>query len=379
MFSALVVMDDSGAGMALAELAATSQQVLVLKTIDRVPATQYEIARLVSMEPDFVFLDLRTLESAFDLVQKIHGCDAAPTIVGLSSNLPASWRERFEEAGVAAFLEVPIGQDTFESSIREAIRKVRAAVSDKVSVFLPSKAGSGSTTIALNIAGAFGAGLGKKTLLIEADLHSGVLSTLLNVSPQLPIVDALARAGDLDYSMWTKFVVQAAGIDVLLTDRAKVRPLPSWMNYHQLLRFALGRYDHIVVDLPEVINDATEELVRNAHAILVICTPELLSLTLARNRLTELNRRQIPSERVHVVLNRWQRQDMTQEDAEEILKYKVVTALPNDYKSVNNAILGGALIPPDTELGRGIAALAKWLAGGPLEVPKPKSSSWFGR
>ena len=151
------------------------------------------------------------------------------------------------------------------------------------------------------------------------------------------------------------------------------------MNYHQLLRFALGRYDQIVVDLPEVINDATEELVLNAHAILVICTPELLSLTLARNRLAELSRRQIPSERVHVVLNRWQRQDMTQEDAEEVLKYKVVTALPNDYKSVNNAILGGALIPPDTDLGRGIAALAKWLAGGPLEVPKPKSSSWFGR
>ncbi len=379
MFSALVVMEDSGAGMALGELAATSQQVLVLKIIDRVPATQYEIARLASMEPDFVFLDLRTPESAIDLVQKIHGSNAAPAIVGLSSNLPPSWRERFEEAGVAAFLEVPMAQDSFESSIRDAIHKVRAAVSDKVSVFLPSKAGSGSTTIALNIAGAFGTALGKKTLLIEADLHSGVLSTLLNVSPLLPIVDALARAGDLDYSMWTKLVVQAAGMDVLLTDRAKVRPLPSWMNYHQLLRFALGRYDQIVVDLPEVINDATEELVRNAHAILLICTPELLSLTLARNRLAELSRRQIPSERVHVVLNRWQRQDMTQEDAEEFLKYKVVTTLPNDYKSVNNAILGGALIPPETELGRGIAALAKWLAGGPLEVPKPKGSSWFGR
>jgi hypothetical protein len=80
-----------------------------------------------------------------------------------------------------------------------------------------------------------------------------------------------------------------------------------------------------------------------------------------------------------VVLNRWHRQDMSVEDAEDFLKYKVVMALPNDYKSVNNAILGGALIPSDSDLGRGIAALAKWLAGGPLEVPKAKGSSWFGR
>jgi pilus assembly protein CpaE len=375
----MVLVADSGAGRILGELAATSEQVSVVKSIDRVPDAHYEIARLMSMEPDLVFLDLRAPESALELVQAIRGCSATTAMVGLSSSIPASWRDRLDEAGVAAFLEVPMTHDTFESSIRDAIRKVRAAVSNTLSVFLPSKAGSGSTTVALNIAGALATGLGKKTLLIESDLHSGVLSILLNVSPSLPIVDALARAGDLDYSTWTKYVVQVAGFDTLLTDRAKVRPLPSWINYHQLLRFALGRYDQVVVDLPEVINDATEELVRSAHAVLVVCTPELLSLTLARNRLAELSRRRIPSERVHVVLNRWHRQDMTLEDAEAFLKYKVVAALPNDYKSVNKAIIGGLLIPPDSELGRSIGALAKWLAGEAVDVPKPKVSSWFGR
>ena len=254
-------MDDSGAGLVLGELAATSQQVSVVKSLDRVPDNNYEIARLLSTEPDLVFLDLRTPERALHLVQAIRGCSATTAMVGLSSSTPASWRDRFDEAGVAAFLEIPLTPESFESSIRDAIRKVRAAVSDKLTVFLPSKAGSGSTTVALNIAGAFATGLGKKTLLIESDLHSGVLSILLNVSPSLPIVDALAHAGDLDYSTWTKYVVQVAGFDTLLTDRAKVRPLPSWINYHQLLRFALGRYDQVVVDLPEVINDATEELV----------------------------------------------------------------------------------------------------------------------
>src|SRR5258708_7496457 len=379
MFSALVLMEDSGAGMVLAELAATSQQVSIVKSLDRAPSTHYEIARLLSIEPDLVFLDLRTPESALDLLKNVRACTANTAIVGLADGITEGWRQRFGETGVAAFLEIPMTQDSFESCIRDAIRKVRAGVSDTFTVFLPSKAGSGSTTIALNIAGAFAAGLGKKTLLIEADLHSGVLSTLLNVSPSLPLVDALARARGLDYSMWTKCVAPAAGVDGPPTHRAKVRPLPSWMNYHQLLRFALGRYDQVVFDLPEVINDATEELVRGAHAVLVICTPELLSLTLARSRLAELSRRKIPSERVHVVVNRLHNHDMTLEDIEEFLKYKVVATLPNDYKSVNKSIVGGVLIPPDSELVRGIGALSKWLAGESPDVPKPKVSSWFGR
>ena len=378
----MVLVEDSSAGLILGELAVDSRQVSVLKSLDRVPDTNHEIARLLnSTEPDLVFIDLSAPERALELINTILGHAADTAIVGLCSASTARGRDRFNQAGIAAFLEMPLTLDAFECSVREAIRKVRAGVSEKLSVFLPAKAGSGSTTVALNVAGALASRHGKKTLLIEADLHSGVVSTLLNITPSLPLVDALASAATLDYSAWTQYVVKAAGLDALLTDRAKTRPLPSWMNYHQLLRFALGRYDHVVADLPEVINDATEELVRSAHAVLVVCTPEILSLTLARHRLDELDRRQIPPERVHVILNRWHSHAMKPEEAEEFLKHKVVAALPNDYKSVNNAIVEGTLVPPESELGRNIAAVAKWLAGETADVttaPKPKTS-WFGR
>jgi len=76
MFSALVLMEDSGAGMVLAELAATSQQVSIVKSLDRAPSTHYEIARLLSIEPDLVFLDLRTPESALDLLKNVRACTA---------------------------------------------------------------------------------------------------------------------------------------------------------------------------------------------------------------------------------------------------------------------------------------------------------------
>ncbi len=374
-------MEDSSAGLILGELAVESRLVSILRSLDRVPETNHEIARLLnSTDPDLVFVDLTAPERALALIDAVLNHAPRTAIVGLSTASSAGRRDVFDQAGVAAYLETPLTLEGFADSVRNAIHKVRAEVSSKLSVFLPAKAGSGSTTVALNVAGSL-AGPGQKTLLIEADLHSGVVATLLNVTPHLPLVDALANAATLDYSAWTQYVVQAGGIDALLTDRAKTRPLPSWMNYHQLLRFALTRYQHVVADLPEVINEATEELVRSAHAVLVVCTPEVLSLTLARHRLAELERRQVPSARVHVILNRWHPHDMKPQEAEEFLKHKVVAALPNDYKSVNEAIVSGTLVPPDSDLGRHITAIAKWLSGETPEniSPKPKASSWFGR
>jgi DNA-binding response OmpR family regulator len=201
-FNALVLVEDSSAGLILGELAAESHQVSVLRSLDRVPDTNHEIARLLnSTEPDLVFIDLSARESALRLIDAILGHAAGTAIIGLSASMAG--RQSFDQAGVAAYLERPFTLGGFQSSVRDAIRKVRAGVSEKLNVFLPAKAGSGCTTVALNVAGALAARPGKKTLLIETDLHSGVLSTLLNITPSLPVVEALARAATLDYSVWT--------------------------------------------------------------------------------------------------------------------------------------------------------------------------------
>jgi MinD-like ATPase involved in chromosome partitioning or flagellar assembly len=104
------------------------------------------------------------------------------------------------------------------------------------------------------------------------------------------VLDALENAGELDYSLWTKYVTKVHNVDFLLADPKK-RVLPSWTNYHHLLDFAASRYDHILVDLPEMVNDATVETVRRAKSVFVVCTPELPSLALApqrcRNRLSQ--------------------------------------------------------------------------------------------
>lgn len=377
MLSAVVISADPAVGLALQELAVESKQVSIVKSSEQLPTKPYDVARLFSgYAPDITFIDLRDPAEGLNILKLVLGCDASAIVIGLASQLPPAWRQRFDEYGIAQYLELPMSAEEFERSVVKAVRKVRGAVSEKIVAFLPAKAGSGSSTVALNVGGALAA-LGRKVLLLEADINSGVLSTMLNVTPPIPIVNALARS-NFDASTWSEVVTKSGGIDLLLTDTATTRPLPTWVNYHQLLRFALDRYQHIVADLPEVINSATEELVRSAHAVMVVCTPEMLSLTLTRRRLVELERREIAPDRIHVVLNRWHSTDMSVEEIGKVLKHKIAAVLPNDYRSVNTAVIHSTLIADNCKLGRSITAFARELAGEPEPSPKSKRGSWFG-
>src|SRR5207253_2160278 len=133
----------------------------------------------------------------------------------------------------------------------------------------------------------------RKPLLIDADLHSGVISELLGCRHHRSVLDALENASELDYSKWSQYVKRSHDVDILLSGRSKPATLPLWSSYHHLLNFAAPRYDHILVDLPEVVNDATVEIVRRAKWVFVVCTLETASLTLVPQRYEELRRRGI--------------------------------------------------------------------------------------
>jgi pilus assembly protein CpaE len=219
--------------------------------------------------------------------------------------------------------------------------------------------------------------LKKKVLVLDADLHSGVLSTVVDRKPPKPLVDVLQAADSLDYSLWDTYIVEAHGVDFLLSDRIKKTPLPSWVNYHQLLRFAATRYDVIFVDLPEVINGATEEIVRFAERTFVVTTPELTSLSLAQQRLQELQMRAVPPDRLQVILNRWHRSDMKPQDVEKFLGRSVPFVVRNDYRAISRAIASGRPVASSSGLANSFAQMAETLFVEPKENPNKSRFAFF--
>jgi pilus assembly protein CpaE len=377
MLNAIVLTGDSQLSGAIQNLAAESGQVTIHKVFSAV-SRPYELIRaLNTTEADLLFLDLSDYQSSVTLAVSLPEQCPLTAIIGVGVSSHNGAEPDFTQVTGFEQLSTPASLEDFRDTVDRAVHRVRGTIQENLLAFLPAKAGSGCTTVAINTAGVLADDLHRKVLVIESDLHSGVISLLLNAQSEYSILTALGNSERLDATSWTQYVAQAAGLDLLLTKRAKRKSLPLWSNYLQLLEFAKPRYDTIVVDLPEVVNDATVEIVRRAKQVFVVCTPELPSLTLAQQRLSELQTRQISEERVGILVNRWHKNDLPPVEIESFLKHKVVSVFRNDYRSVNAAMMESRLLERSTELRASIQRFAEMLAGIEVETAEEVSRRGF--
>jgi pilus assembly protein CpaE len=270
------------------------------------------------------------------------------------------------EIGIIDLLRIPFSEDNLKKAVSKALKSETQKAHENVLAFLPAKAGSGATTTAMNSAVALARHWERKVLLIEVDLHSGLLPVLLKLDPKQSIIDALENSDSLDEARWRQLITKAEGIDILPTPWGKPTVRFTPWEYHRLLAFASPRYDVVVVDLPEVINDATEAIVTRASCVQIVCTAESSSVFLARRRIHELEARSVRPDRVRVVLNRSVEQGAVAE-IELLLGRKLFWVLPNDYQQVRAATSTGRSVEPASSLGQAYRRFAADLVG--IEAP----------
>jgi pilus assembly protein CpaE len=379
MFSAMLFAQDRVGSKTIERIALESRDICIYKTMHVFP-TSYVLTRLMNtFKPDLIFVELSPLEDALVLARTARVLARHTAVIGYLWKAPDPEVERACDAGVLEILPSPLTREGLQGAVERAVSKARPELQDNLLAFMPAKAGSGATTVAIQVAGCLARDLDKKVLMIDADLHSGLVGVLLKVQAEYSIVHALENAAQLDGTLWGRIVTQAHGLDLLLTPQP-IRPAAmSWGNYHQLLQFVRGRYDEVVVDLPEVVNDATGEIVRRAKRVFLVTTPELPALVLARQRCSMLEERGVPPHRVEIIVNRWKETEIAIQEIERLLQERVAAVFHNDYQCVRRAIQEGRLLGPKSVLGRAFAAFAGRLSGvTPQEEERSRAGSFLG-
>jgi pilus assembly protein CpaE len=101
------------------------------------------------------------------------------------------------------------------------------------------------------------------------------------------------------------------------------------------------------------------EIMQESKRVFLVCTPELTSLHLAREKYNYLKTLDL-GERVTVLLNRAQKRAVTSPgQIEELLGIPVAMTFPNDYQGVHRALTMGRNVEPSTELGKQFSKLAQ--------------------
>lgn len=369
MFNAVVILGNAESAPLIRSLIAATGQVTVMREMPAPPG-DYELARIVnSLLPDLVFLDLSGGQQALECMARIRELAPRTPVIGLGCSPETRLLAR--HLGAAGLASPDCSPEELRASIRATMESHHGGIEDHVYTFLPSKAGSGCSTIVLHTALA-AASFGKRVLVIDADLRSSVMGLMIGVTPAGGTQAVLQAAAILDAFILRRNLAQHHGAEFLLSTRALDAEPPEWIHYFQLLNFVRGSYDLILVDLPELINPATVELVRRSKRIFTVCTTELPSLKLAQQRLTELERLGLKEDRVGLLVNRLPHSTPRPAEIEEALGRPVVHAFPNDYRTICQAIQDAAPLHPDTDLARAFAAFAASLAGVEYE-PQPVS------
>jgi pilus assembly protein CpaE len=278
------------------------QDISLYRSLDRYPQAREAIQLLNSYAPQLLFLDIDDEEKAMTLELDTRSFSPGTAIVRISSLEHLTQRSNGYET--FQVLRLPCDSGKFSATVHRALEGQSCLKNAPVFAFLPAKAGSGATTAALFVTNILSRMVHKKVLLLECDLHAGPVSMLYNIRPEYSIMDALEDSHRLTDESWKRLVTRLDGIDVLPSvSQQGVRRVSPWA-YHRLLAFARSRYDLIICDLPEVVNEATEVVVRAAKAVLVVTTPALPSLLLAARRRYDLEKRGVGATNVKYILSR---------------------------------------------------------------------------
>jgi pilus assembly protein CpaE len=370
----IIISPDHELGRRLTAALEATRQIEVVRTLDHYPTAIELVRTLRALAADIVFINFESLKQGLEIVQFLEADGSRRQVVGFQSRIDTAVLRETMRAGIREFLTDPFEPRAMLESVEsiKTLLRERPALyesTNQIFSFLPSKAGVGASTIAVNVSGALARRPNTRVLLSDFDLSSGMLRFMLKLNNEYSVPDAISRVGDMDENLWPQLVTPVAGIDVLHAGRLNPSYRIDPAQVANLVAYMRRTYQVLCFDLSGNLEKYSIELMQESKRILLVCTAEIPALHLAREKLSFLRDMGL-SGRVSVVLNRMRKNPLfSQAQVEELLGQPVVRVFGNDYTEVRQAVEEGKLLDAGTQLGQSFAEFAAQLMDQPDVKP----------
>lgn len=344
----------------------------ILGEMNGYPAEQALDLRLNQYSPQVVMIDVASdLETAIELIQYLVASGRDVAIAGLHRNNDSGAILKTLRAGASEFLYAPFDVSTQKEAASRLQRMTQSGMVEMedrefaghLVAFSSTKPGSGSSTLAAQTAFALQRVTNGRVLLADFDLMGGAIGFYLKLEHRCSLIEVMEHAEHLDAGNWAAIAEPCGGIEVL---PAPVSPYAGPLDMNRLavaLDSARRCFDWVVVDLPMIFHRMSMMTAVQSERVMLVTTPELPSLHLARKSVSLLEQIGLPKERVNMLVNRVSKWDgLGTADFEKLFNCPVFATLPNDYFSLHRVITLGQALGTDAELGRAVEAFATKLA-----------------
>jgi pilus assembly protein CpaE len=267
-----------------------------------------------------------------------------PAIVALTDAHPSRWFDEALALGVDEVVCLPQSPESLGMAVAKAkaMRSRRSAAAAPATAkgnraahiftVFSTKGGSGKTVIATNLAVCF-ARQGKRTLLIDFDLHSGDDALVLGLSPRWTILDLVQSPGDLDSEKLAGFVTRhSSGVDLLpAPTRPDEEELVDVERLEPLLAVARQSYDAVVIDTSSQFAPATLLAIDHTDSLVLVGASDVPTIKSLKIALETLELLEMDVKDVRILMNRsGARVGLDDRDVERTLRREITYTLSSD-------------------------------------------------
>jgi pilus assembly protein CpaE len=364
MLRGIIICPDVDLTERLEALLTEIGMVSVTRTLDRYPNTLELVRFLRAHAPQVIFVSLESTAKALDLAKEVEKNTPGVQVVAVNRSCDPQMLLEVMRAGIREFASLPFDRQAVVDALlrcKEALqaRPPSIETTNQVYSFLPSKAGVGTSTLALNTAVAMSRVPNTSVLLSDFDLNSGMLRFMLKLDNAYCVTDAAEHSLEMDESLWPTMVTTIDKLDVLHAGKLNpdFRIEPAQIRH--LMEFMRRNYSALCFDMSGNLERYSLEIMHESKRIFLVCTPEIPSLHLAREKYLYLKQLDL-GERVSILLNRCQKRPLiTPQQIEQLLGLPVYMTFPNDYQGVQRAMTAGHWVETGTELGKQFNVLAQ--------------------
>jgi pilus assembly protein CpaE len=302
------------------------------------------MVEIVDTTPDVLVWNLPHDADGLPSEMRIALSDAhGPAIVALTDSHPSRWFDEALALGVDEVVCLPqppesLGMAVAKAKAMRSRRIIAAPVMAKgnrsahVFTVFSTKGGSGKTVIATNLAVCF-ARQGKRTLLIDFDLHSGDDALVLGLSPRWTILDLVQSPGDLDSEKLAGFVTRhSSGVDLLpAPTRPDEEELVVVERLEPLLGVARQSYDAVVIDTSSQFSPATLLAIDHTDSLVLVGASDVPTIKSLKIALETLELLEMDVKDVRILMNRsGARVGLDDRDVERTLRREITYTLSSD-------------------------------------------------
>lgn len=263
-----------------------------------------------------------------------------------------------------------------------------------IAVFSP-KGGSGTSTIAANLAVAVRQLTNKRVALVDGNLVFGDIGVIMNLFSTKTISDLANRVDEVDRELLNDVLAtHATQVKILLAPpNPQTGELVSADHLKQILERMRSEFDYIIVDTQSSFQDKALAVLDIADRIVTLMTLEMTCIKNIRQFLEVAELLEYPAEKTMLVLNKADGSlGIRVENVEESIRHKVVLQIPNANHEMTLAVNQGVPLvveKRDHRTSKAIVALASLItnsrgtaapAGKKGSEPKlQEKSGLFGR